>query len=87
MTKSWRTGVSLVLGAVTFAVVVATPAARTTAQSGPNVVVDPAILSTMEFRHLSVFSRGGRSTTVTGVPSNPSLFYMGNTGGGVWAPL
>jgi photosystem II stability/assembly factor-like uncharacterized protein len=84
MTKSWRTGVSLVLGAVTFAVVVATPAARTTAQSGPNVVVDPAILSTMEFRHLSVFSRGGRSTTVTGVPSNPSLFYMGNTGGGVW---
>ena len=29
-------------------------------------------------------SRGGRSTAVTGVASNPHLFYMGSTGGGVW---
>ena len=28
--------------------------------------------------------RGGRVTTVTGVPSEPSTFYMGSTGGGVW---
>ncbi len=28
--------------------------------------------------------RGGRVTTVTGVPSQPSTFYMGTTGGGVW---
>jgi photosystem II stability/assembly factor-like uncharacterized protein len=28
--------------------------------------------------------RGGRSTAVTGVPSQPSTFYMGATGGGVW---
>ncbi len=28
--------------------------------------------------------RGGRSTAVTGVPSEPSVFYMGTTGGGVW---
>lgn len=28
--------------------------------------------------------RGGRVTAVTGVPSQPSTFYMGATGGGVW---
>lgn len=28
--------------------------------------------------------RGGRVTTVTGVPSQPFTFYMGSTGGGVW---
>ena len=28
--------------------------------------------------------RGGRVTTVTGVPSQPYTFYMGGTGGGVW---
>jgi photosystem II stability/assembly factor-like uncharacterized protein len=29
-------------------------------------------------------SRGGRVTTVTGIASQPSVFYMGATGGGVW---
>ena len=28
--------------------------------------------------------RGGRVTTVTGVPSQPFTYYMGSTGGGVW---
>ena len=28
--------------------------------------------------------RGGRVTTVTGVPSEPLTFYMGTVGGGVW---
>ncbi|HEV2273340.1 MAG TPA: hypothetical protein VGR96_04200 [Acidobacteriaceae bacterium] len=28
--------------------------------------------------------RGGRVTTVTGVPSQPQTFYMGTVGGGVW---
>src|ERR1700719_1584117 len=28
--------------------------------------------------------RGGRVTTVTGVPGQPQTFYMGSTGGGVW---
>ena len=28
--------------------------------------------------------RGGRVTTVTGVPSQPYTFYMGSSGGGVW---
>lgn len=29
-------------------------------------------------------ARGGRVTTVTGVPGQPHTFYMGSTGGGVW---
>ena len=28
--------------------------------------------------------RGGRVSTVVGVPSQPFTFYMGTTGGGVW---
>ncbi len=28
--------------------------------------------------------RGGRVTTVTGVPDDPQTYYMGSTGGGVW---
>ncbi|MHB1313490.1 MAG: WD40/YVTN/BNR-like repeat-containing protein, partial [Gemmatimonadaceae bacterium] len=41
-----------------------------------------------EFQHLRYRmvgpGRGGRVTTVTGVPSQPHTFYMGSTGGGVW---
>jgi photosystem II stability/assembly factor-like uncharacterized protein len=42
-------------------------------------------LESLEFRSLEdAFSRGGRSTAVTGVPSDPDRYYMGSTGGGVW---
>ena len=84
MKKNWQSGAGVILGALAFVAVVATPLARAPQAADPNVTVDPSILSTMQFRHLSVFSRGGRSTAVAGVPSNPSLFYMGSTGGGVW---
>jgi len=40
-------------------------------------------LSTFEFRNVGPI-RGGRVTTVTGVPSQPHIYYMGATGGGVW---
>src|ERR1051325_7746832 len=39
--------------------------------------------STMRYRMVGS-ERGGRVTTVTGVPSQPFTFYMGSTGGGVW---
>ena len=45
--------------------------------------VDPALLSAVEWRLVGPF-RGGRVTTVAGVPDNPRLYYMGATGGGVW---
>ncbi|MEJ8568044.1 WD40/YVTN/BNR-like repeat-containing protein [Elongatibacter sediminis] len=37
----------------------------------------------LEFRLVGPW-RGGRVTTVTGVPGKPHLYYMGATGGGVW---
>ena len=44
---------------------------------------DPALWSGMKYRMIGP-ERGGRVTTVTGVPSQPYTFYMGSTGGGVW---
>lgn len=46
-------------------------------------VVDPALLSAAKWRLVGPY-RGGRVTTVTGVPGNPQLYYQGATGGGVW---
>ncbi len=37
----------------------------------------------IEWRSIGPY-RGGRASTVTGVPGKPQLFYMGATGGGVW---
>lgn len=45
--------------------------------------VDAKLLEVMEWRMLGPY-RGGRVTTVAGVPDNPQLYYMGATGGGVW---
>jgi photosystem II stability/assembly factor-like uncharacterized protein len=41
------------------------------------------VLKGIEYRSLG-FSRGGRSTAVTGVPGKPLVYYFGSTGGGVW---
>jgi len=57
--------------------------------------VDPALLKGMKYRLVGP-SRGGRVTTVTGVPSQPRTFYMGvasggvfrtTDGGGTWGPI
>jgi photosystem II stability/assembly factor-like uncharacterized protein len=44
---------------------------------------DPAQWSGLHYRNVGPW-RGGRVTTVTGVPSQPNVFYMGTVGGGVW---
>jgi photosystem II stability/assembly factor-like uncharacterized protein len=43
----------------------------------------PNLLKGLQFRQIGPF-RGGRSGSVAGVPSQPSTFYYGSTGGGVW---
>src|SRR5262245_32610807 len=57
--------------------------------------VDAALFKGMSYRLVGP-SRGGRVTTVTGVPSDPRTFYMGVASGGVfrttdggenWAPI
>ncbi len=45
--------------------------------------VESSLLSVLEWRLVGPY-RGGRVTTVAGVPGNPQLYYMGATGGGVW---
>ncbi len=39
--------------------------------------------SSLEYRNVGPY-RGGRVTAVAGVPSKPSTFFLGATGGGVW---
>ena len=51
--------------------------------AAPGVRYQPALWSGMKYRMIGP-ERGGRVTAVTGVPSQPSTFYMGSTGGGVW---
>src|SRR5579871_2177535 len=45
--------------------------------------LDPALYSGLRYRMIGP-NRGGRVTAVTGVPSQPLVYYMGSTGGGVW---
>src|SRR5262245_64545821 len=60
-----------------------------------NETIDPALLKGLRYRLVGP-SRGGRVTTVTGVPSQPKTFYMGvasgglfrtTDGGAIWVPL
>ncbi len=44
---------------------------------------DPSLFSGLHWRMIGPF-RGGRSNGVTGVPGQPSTFYFGSVGGGVW---
>jgi photosystem II stability/assembly factor-like uncharacterized protein len=44
---------------------------------------DPKLYSEMRWRCIGPF-RGGRTVAITGVPHQPSLFYMAAVNGGVW---
>jgi photosystem II stability/assembly factor-like uncharacterized protein len=45
--------------------------------------IDPKTYAGMRWRSLGPY-RGGRALAVTGVPSEPSVFYFGSVDGGVW---
>src|SRR6478736_4023782 len=70
-------------------------AARPAAPLPMMASADPALFRGMKYRLVGP-SRGGRVTTVTGVPSQPRTFYMGvasgglfrtTDGGGTWTPI
>jgi photosystem II stability/assembly factor-like uncharacterized protein len=70
----------------------ATPAARpAVARSAAPAAPYMASVDNNLFRGLSYrlvgHSRGGRVTTVTGVPSQPRTFYMGVASGGLWRSI
>src|SRR6476620_11865906 len=69
--------------------------AQTAARAPMMPTVDPAFFNGLHYRLVGP-SRGGRVTTVTGVPSQPKTFYMGVASGGLfrttdggvsWQPL
>ena len=49
----------------------------------PDFNFEAGKFSTLRYRMIGP-ARGGRVTAVTGVPQEPSTFYFGSTGGGVW---
>ena len=51
-----------------------------------NETVAPELFSALKYRMVGP-SRGGRATAVAGHRSQPSTFYMGATGGGVWKTI
>src|ERR1043165_6962238 len=53
------------------------------AQASPNAVINPNTYQDLRWRSVGPH-RGGRATAATGVRTQPNVFYMGATGGGVW---
>ena len=53
------------------------------AQSNSNTLVDLKTYQDLRWRSVGPH-RGGRSTAAAGVRTQPNVFYMGATGGGVW---
>lgn len=62
-----------------------TPSAVPPAKTTPiaSTKYDPALFEGVKWRLVGPF-RGGRAGTVTGVPGQPNLYYVGTSGGGVW---
>ncbi len=56
---------------------------RVAAQAGAGAIVDPSLYQDLRWRSVGPH-RGGRVTAVAGHRAQPSTFYMGTTGGGVW---
>ena len=44
---------------------------------------DPAMYQELHWRLIGPF-RGGRTVAISGVPSQPNIFYMAPNNGGVW---
>src|SRR5436190_8932114 len=58
-------------------------APRLFAQANGNTIVDVRTYQDLRWRSIGPH-RGGRSTAAAGVRTQPNVFYLGATGGGVW---
>jgi photosystem II stability/assembly factor-like uncharacterized protein len=70
-------------GALALTAAGAAAAAAATAAGAAAFPVDPARYQALTWRNIGPF-RAGRTTAVAGVPDQPSTFYIGSSGGGVW---
>src|ERR1700758_2976472 len=61
------------------------PTAQTTTkpQTPPSSENEDPTFKGMKYRVVGPF-RGGRSLTAAGIPGDPTTYYFGGTGGGVW---
>jgi photosystem II stability/assembly factor-like uncharacterized protein len=57
--------------------------ARVHAQPATAAIINPNAYQDLRWRSVGPH-RGGRSTAAAGVRTQPNVFYMGTTGGGVW---
>ena len=48
-----------------------------------NAAYDSSLFRALPWRNIGPF-RGGRANAIAGVPTQPSVYYVGYTGGGVW---
>ena len=78
MHGSSRAALRLLIGSVVAFAIFLLVQPISTAQQFP-----PSLFSGLHWRLIGPF-RGGRSNAVTGVPGEPSTFYFGSVGGGVW---
>jgi hypothetical protein len=80
-----RSPVTPSLAPVVFALAsLAGPALAQSKPAGPTLaVMDSTRFGGLSWRSVGPW-RGGRVTTVAGVPGQPMVYYMGATGGGVW---
>ncbi len=72
--------IALLLAAPLLALVTSRPAAQSSPVAGQ---VDAKLFGELRWRAIGPF-RGGRTKSITGVPGQPNVFYMGVVNGGVW---
>ncbi len=74
--RKWRSCVSMFFGFIAMSFVFAA-----VASAGP--IPAQKLISKLQWRSVGPYI-GGRVVAIAGVPSDPDLFYMGTTGGGIW---
>src|SRR5438552_4934167 len=82
-THMFRQSVLLLAALVTL---ISSPAYSQSSAGGVMPGVDPVFFNGLHYRLVGP-SRGGRVTTVTGVPSQPKTFYMGVASGGLFRTI
>src|SRR3989440_740051 len=83
-TRSRASFLSAIVVALAFALgAIATTGQRRQSAAGAPATNPNDSLKALQWRQIGPF-RGGRSTAVAGVASQPMVFYFGGVGGGVW---
>src|SRR5437016_1355623 len=83
-TRSRASFLSAIVVALAFALgAIATTGQRRQSATGSSTQSQTDSLKVLQWRQIGPF-RGGRSTAVAGVATQPLVFYFGGVGGGVW---